>query len=87
MTRETKIGLLVGLAFIVVFAMLLSHSGPTPIDSNPAPRQASSRSVVSQVPPDITLSPWSSNSTGPPLGNSARRRCACCKLSASGALR
>ncbi len=29
MTRETKIGLLVGLAFIVVFAMLLQHSGPT----------------------------------------------------------
>lgn len=28
MTRETKIGLLVGLAFIVVFAMLLSHTGP-----------------------------------------------------------
>lgn len=30
MTRETKIGLLVGLAFIVVFAMLLSHSGTVP---------------------------------------------------------
>jgi nucleoid-associated protein YgaU len=30
MTRETKIGLLVGLGFIVVFAMLLSHSAPAP---------------------------------------------------------
>ncbi len=32
MTRETKIGLLIGLGFIVVFAVLLSHtSGPVPI--------------------------------------------------------
>ncbi len=30
MTRETKIGLLVGLAFIVVFAVLLSHTGTVP---------------------------------------------------------
>lgn len=35
MTRETKIGLLVGLGFIVVFAVLLSHTGnvPPPGDS------------------------------------------------------
>lgn len=30
MTRETKIGLLVGLGFIVVFAVLLSHTGVPP---------------------------------------------------------
>lgn len=30
MTRETKIGLLVGLGFIVVFAVLLSHTGNVP---------------------------------------------------------
>ncbi|NLX23297.1 MAG: LysM peptidoglycan-binding domain-containing protein [Phycisphaerae bacterium] len=30
MTRETKIGLLVGLGFIVVFAVLLSHTGSVP---------------------------------------------------------
>jgi len=30
MTRETKIGLLVGLGFIIVFAVLLSHTGPVP---------------------------------------------------------
>ena len=30
MTRETKIGLLVGLGFIVVFAVLLSHTTPMP---------------------------------------------------------
>lgn len=30
MTRETKIGLLVGLGFIVVFAILLSHTGSLP---------------------------------------------------------
>lgn len=30
MTRETKIGLLVGLGFIVVFAVLLSHTGSAP---------------------------------------------------------
>ena len=29
MTRETKIGLLIGLGFIVVFAVLLSHTGTT----------------------------------------------------------
>lgn len=28
MTRETKMGLLIGLGFIVVFAVLLSHTGP-----------------------------------------------------------
>ena len=37
MTRETKIGLLVGLGFIVVFAVLLSHNGtgPSPTQSLP----------------------------------------------------
>lgn len=30
MTRETKIGLLVGLGFIIVFAVLLSHTGQVP---------------------------------------------------------
>jgi len=30
MTRETKIGLLIGLGFIVVFAVLLSHTGQAP---------------------------------------------------------
>jgi len=30
MTRETKIGLIVGLAFIVVFAVILSHKGTQP---------------------------------------------------------
>lgn len=33
MTRETKIGLLVGLGFIVVFAVVLSHNGTAPAPS------------------------------------------------------
>jgi nucleoid-associated protein YgaU len=31
MSRETKVGLLVGLGFIVVFSILLSHSGSAPV--------------------------------------------------------
>ena len=35
MTRETKIGLLIGLGFIVVFALLLSHTGQVrPVGDN-----------------------------------------------------
>jgi hypothetical protein len=39
MTRETtKIGLLVGLGFIIVFAVLLSHNGTGPSPTQPCRR-------------------------------------------------
>lgn len=57
MTRETKIGLLVGLGFIVVFAVLLSHNGagPTstqlpPIAQNPTDSVQPGRSPLTQSP-------------------------------------
>lgn len=37
MTKETKIGLLVGLAFIILFAIILSEKGPTHRNSAAAP--------------------------------------------------
>jgi len=45
MTRETKIGLLVGLGFIVVFAVLLSHTG-----SVPPPGDSLTPSLVQSTP-------------------------------------
>ena len=39
MTKETKIGLLVGLAFIILFAIILSEKGARPAGRGlPAPR-------------------------------------------------
>lgn len=57
MTRETKIGLLVGLGFIVVFAVLLSHNGSAPTQfaqqplSDPSPGPAQDNTPSTVVPP------------------------------------
>ncbi|MEP0841090.1 MAG: LysM peptidoglycan-binding domain-containing protein [Phycisphaerae bacterium] len=59
MTRETKIGLLVGLGFIVVFAVLLSHNGANPTQPGPAPRAA--------VVPAGSLSQPQASSLVPPV--------------------
>ncbi len=75
MTRETKIGLLVGLAFIVVFAMLLSHSSPAPLPGDPlqlakaaqesARKEASSRADVHPVIPDPVTTDGSTSIQSP----------------------
>ncbi|MCY1377474.1 hypothetical protein D9M69_650490 [compost metagenome] len=62
-----------------------SHSGPTPMPSRPCASASCSTSIVSQLPPDMQLSPWSSSSTGrvaPPAMSFARAT-----DSASGSLR
>ena len=58
MTRETKIGLLIGLGFIVVFAVLLSHTGPA--------KQAGD-SQLAYLPQPPRTSPQSTLSTPQPL--------------------
>lgn len=58
MTRETKIGLLIGLGFIVVFAVLLSHTGPVP--------QAGD-SRLADLPQPSRTTPSSTLSTPQPL--------------------
>lgn len=60
MTRETKIGLLVGLAFIVVFAMLLSHSGPATL-----PGDARQLVRAREHPTPAMVNQGTSESTGP----------------------
>jgi nucleoid-associated protein YgaU len=50
MTRETKIGLLVGLGFIVVFAVLLSHTGTVP-----PPGDINTPALVQGKPPETPV--------------------------------
>lgn len=57
MTRETKIGLLVGLGFIVVFAVLLSHNGTGPSPAQGLPPIASTNSPESTRPATAELTP------------------------------
>ena len=62
MTRETKIGLLVGLAFIIVFAIILSEKGPSSRNTSlPA------FTMVDRMGADTA-----SASTGQPLSNAGR---------------
>lgn len=62
MTRETKIGLLVGLAFIIVFAIILSEKGPSSRNSSlPA------FSMVDRMGTDAA-----SAATGQPLANAGK---------------
>jgi phage tail protein X len=58
MTRETKVGLLMGLGFVVIFAVLLSYTGPrlSPAQSVP--------SMVAQPKEDELLPPPGSRLTG-----------------------
>ena len=62
MTRETKIGLLIGLGFIVVFAVLLSHTGRVPppgdgLDSVIAERARPGGGRVDGAPGSTTVFP------------------------------
>ena len=50
MTRETKIGLLVGMAFIVVFAVLLSHTGMIP-----PPGESPATVIAQNTRPNVVL--------------------------------
>lgn len=59
MTRETKIGLLVGLGFIVVFAVLLSHNG-----SGPSPTQGLAPIAIRTAPNQQSATPLTSTSLG-----------------------
>lgn len=62
MTRETKIGLLVGLAFIIVFAIILSEKGPSSRNTSlPA------FTMVDRMGADTAAA-----STGQPLSNAGR---------------
>src|SRR4029453_7516666 len=76
MTRETKIGLLVGLAFIVVFAMLLSHSAPTPPPGDPLQfaklKTDAKPNVMSDGPGGLSIIPDPSSTN--PTANSAAPR-------------
>ena len=56
MTRETKIGLLIGLGFIVVFAVLLSHTG-SELPAGDGMRLASRDPGVSRSLPKRSLAP------------------------------
>ena len=56
MTRETKIGLLIGLGFIVVFAVLLSHTG-SELPAGDGMRLASRDSDASRSLPERSLAP------------------------------
>lgn len=76
MTRETKIGLLVGLAFIVVFAVLLSHTGTVPPPGeSPVGAVAVNRSLPSvpvlniDDPGEIATNPLETNPFGQPAGS------------------
>lgn len=67
MTRETKIGLLVGLGFIVVFAVLLSHngSGPSPTQQlSPIAQNSTDASRPARTP--LTQSPVGTADAGSP---------------------
>jgi len=70
MTRETKIGLLVGLAFIVVFAMLLSHSGPTSPPGD-ARQIVSARQDAAPRPAERGIEPSAAATTTPSSGLAA----------------
>jgi len=56
MTRETKIGLLIGLGFIVVFAVLLSHTG-SELPAGDGMHLVSRDSGVSRSLPERSRSP------------------------------
>lgn len=76
MTRETKMGLLIGLGFIVVFAILLSHTGPaTPAGDKlaMAPRgPAGKQSPLSTTSTQSTYVPADqSRSTARPAGGAS----------------
>lgn len=62
MTRETKIGLLVGLAFIIVFAIILSEKGPS----------SRNTSLPSFTMVDRMGAETSAASSGQPLSNAGR---------------
>ncbi|MFA5864005.1 MAG: LysM peptidoglycan-binding domain-containing protein [Phycisphaerae bacterium] len=51
MTRETKIGLLVGLAFIILFGIILSEKGTGRSDQLSTPPIAAYKPVVELIPP------------------------------------
>jgi nucleoid-associated protein YgaU len=51
MTRETKIGLLVGLAFIILFGIILSEKGTTRNDNLSTPPITAIKPLVELVPP------------------------------------
>ncbi len=51
MTRETKIGLLVGLAFIILFGIILSEKGTGRSDQLATPSMSAYKPVVELIPP------------------------------------
>ena len=78
MTKETKVGLLVGLAFIILFAIILSEKGATNNVSSPSnlgiadarhssgpgnSRHATPLSNVGKIPIESTIPPASSTRT------------------------
>lgn len=63
MTRETKIGLLVGLAFIILFGIILSEKGTGRNDQLITPPIAAYKSVVNLIPPTTPPAPQLSKGT------------------------
>jgi nucleoid-associated protein YgaU len=57
MTRETKIGLLVGLAFIILFGIILSEKGTTRNEEFATPPITAIKPLVELVPPTTSLQP------------------------------